>query len=345
MIYDLVVVGNGLAAQAFLFELFSHLNSDVKKYQNFSVAQIFSEEIAPACSLRSTASVSLSGITTGISELGDDLSKSFYLFEKFIQNQNPSGVEKVKQIITFSNEGDQEKLIRRYQKLHPLSSPLFDSSIEGVELDSYLVSPALYADWFNSRLSKEKIDRKKNFLQGLSLDEEGIISCELLGKEQVQAKKIVLCTGAYAKIFSQFYPQTTEFQATHVVAGAYLEKSIALPVPSFFITIDGHNLIYRNCDQALILGSASYKGALTAPDYSELKAIHELFSRSLKLSLGSFNDYKTVVGLRHKGKKRVPIAKALNSEKSVYMINGFYKNGYSLPYLCAERVVAEIFSH
>lgn len=44
MVYDLIVVGNGLAAQTFLFELFRHLKSDVKKSQNFSVAQIFSEE-------------------------------------------------------------------------------------------------------------------------------------------------------------------------------------------------------------------------------------------------------------------------------------------------------------
>jgi hypothetical protein len=59
VIYDLIVVGNGLAAQTFLFELFNQ-HGEVVKSQNFSVAQVAAEGIAPACSLRTTATVSLS---------------------------------------------------------------------------------------------------------------------------------------------------------------------------------------------------------------------------------------------------------------------------------------------
>jgi hypothetical protein len=69
VIYDLIVVGNGIAAQTFLFELFTKL--DVKKRQNFSVAQIYSEDIALSCSLRTTATVSLNGIEEGVSDLGN----------------------------------------------------------------------------------------------------------------------------------------------------------------------------------------------------------------------------------------------------------------------------------
>lgn len=346
MIYDLIVVGNGLAAQAFLFELFSHLKSDVKKYQNFSVAQIFSEEIAPACSLRSTATVSLTGITTGISDLGDDLNKSFYLFEDFVKKHNPLGVEKVKQIVTFTNETHQKKMIRRYKTLYPISSSLLKTPHrEGVELDSYLVDPQAYAQWFNAQISGEKIHQQNNFLKGLAIDEEGLVHCELMDKELLKTKKLVLCTGAYAKIYSHFFDESFELESSQVVPGAYLERSIDLNRPSFYFTIDGHNLIYRSTDQTLILGSVSSYGAFLTPDYAELKKIHRLFAETLNLSLGSFSEFKTVVGLRHKGKKRAQIARALNSSKSVYMINGFYKNGYTLNNLCAQKIVAEIFTH
>lgn len=343
MIYDLIVVGNGLAAQTFLFELFKHLKLDVKQSQNYSVAQVFSEDVAPTCSLRSTASVSLSGIAEGVSELGDDLRKSFHLFEDFFKQENPSGIEKVKQFITYSSDAEKDKLIRRYKKLDTIKSSLFSSDFSGVELDSYIVSPRMYQNWFDEKISAEKIDRKRNFIKSITTDTAGVLTCELMSGEILKAKKIVLCTGAYAKIFSQFYPTTEDFQSTQVVSGGYLEKSIALPTSSFYLTIDGHNLIYRSLDQSLILGSASIKGAFLASDYSELKHIYETVGKFLSFSLGDFNEFKTVVGLRHKASKRRAIARAINNDKSVYMINGFYKNGYSFGHLCAERVVRDIF--
>jgi len=343
VIYDLIVVGNGLAAQTFLFELFRYLKLDVKKSQNYSVAQVFSEDVTPSCSVRSTASVSLSGIAEGVSELGDDLRKSFYLFEGFVNQENPLGVEKVKQFITFSSEAEKEKLLRRYKNLDSIKSSLFKSEFLGVELDSYIVSPPLYRDWFNGKISLENIDRKIGFLKTLTSDAEGLLSCELNNGETLKAKKVVLCTGAYAKIFSQFYAATEEIQATQVVSGAYLQKKIDLPSPSFYLTIDGHNLIYRSMDQTLILGSASMKGAFLASDYAKLNEIFEIVCKLLNFSVGNFSEFKTVVGLRHKAPKRKSISRAINSDKSIYMINGFYKNGYSFGHLCAERVVKDIF--
>lgn len=343
MVYDLIVVGNGLAAQTFLFELFKHLKSDVKKSQNFSVAQIFSEEIAPACSLRSTASVSLNGTEEGISDLGDDLRNSFFLFEDFVKDQGPEGVEAVRQMVTFSNNAEKEKLIRRYKKLNLIKNPLFNFEVLGVELDSYLVSPTTYGNWFNGKISSEKIDQKKNFLKSMTSDPDGSLTCELMNSEKVRAKKVVLCTGAYAKIFSQFYLATEEFHATQTVAGAYLEKTINLSTSSFYITIDRHNLIYRSFDQTLIMGTASRDGAFNISDYAELEDIYKVFCSFVNFSLGSFSSFKTVVGLRHKAQKRRPVARALNDEKTIYMINGFYKNGYSFGHLCAEKIVREIF--
>ncbi|MBC7427004.1 MAG: hypothetical protein H7336_00240, partial [Bacteriovorax sp.] len=60
-IYDLAVIGNGIAAQYFLWNLSGNYgNSGTEsKSQNFSIAHIYSKEIAPPCSLRSSATVSL----------------------------------------------------------------------------------------------------------------------------------------------------------------------------------------------------------------------------------------------------------------------------------------------
>jgi len=86
MTYDILLIGNGLSAKVFLFEL---LHSDEINCQNLAIAQVFCENLAPSCSLRSTASVSLNGIEEGISPLGDLLSKSFDSFVSFNQSYRP----------------------------------------------------------------------------------------------------------------------------------------------------------------------------------------------------------------------------------------------------------------
>lgn len=343
MIYDLIVVGNGIAAQTFLLELFSHLKLDVNKSQNFSIAQLYSEDIAPSCSLRSTASVSLNGIEEGVSELGNDLRKSFYLFEDFFSNHNPAGVEKVKQYVTYSSELERSKMLRRFKNLSKIQNSLFNREIEGVELDSYLVAPKLHSEWFTQKNSLEAIDRKKDFLKTLTQDADGLQTCELMSGQTLKARKVVLCTGAYAKVFSQFHLSTTEIETSQVISGAFLQKTIKLPMPSFYITINRHNLIYRNSDQTLILGSASLSGPFCVGDSAELKKIFQIVSEFLSFSLGSFDEFKVMVGLRHKGVKRLAIAKALNDDKSIYMINGLYKNGFSSALLCSQRILSDIF--
>jgi hypothetical protein len=343
VIYDLIVVGNGLAGQTFLFKMMNHLKLDVNKRQNFSIAQISSPEVTPACSLRSTATVSLNGIDNGVSDLGNELRDSFFLFKDFVSNHRPFGVEEVKQLVTFSHPLEKEKMIRRYKNLNFIKHPLFRTEIEGVELNSFLIDPIVYGDWYNERLALENIDQKKVFLRNITTDEKGLIICELINNEKLKAHKIVLCTGAYAKIFSQHFAVTEELESTQVVAGSFLEKSIELFLPSFYLILDGHHLIYRSQTQTLILGSASLQGAITGADFAELKKIYDLFSTNLNFSLGSFSDFRAVVGLRHKAKQRRPFARALNKEKSVYMINGFYKNGFTLSHLCADVVMRDIF--
>lgn len=340
MIYDLIVVGNGLAAQTFLFELFRKL--DVKKSQNFFVAQIYSEEIAASCSLRSTATVSLNGVEEGVSELGDELRNSFFLFEEFQKKHNPKGVEKITQSITFSSDKEKAKMIRRYKVLRKVSHPVWSEEVEGTELDSYLVEPLLFNSWFNEHLSPHKIVQKKNFLKNFTKNSEGIIECQLLNNEILKTKKLVLCMGAYAKLFSEFFDETHELNNTEMVAGSFLERSVKLSRASFYMTIDENNLIYRSGEQKLIVGSASKTGGLVMADHSELDEVLAMFNERCSFPIGQLSDFKIVTGLRHKGARRRPIARALDPEKNIYMISGFYKNGFTFSHLCAKKVLSEI---
>lgn len=344
MVYDLIVVGNGLAAQTFLFELFAKLND--KQCQNFSVAQIFSEEIAPSCSLRTTATVSLNGIEEDVSDLGNYLRESYFAFIEFNKIHSPAGVELVSRHVTCTNEIHEKKLIRRFKKIAPIKHPFLKKESQGVALDSYLVYPEAYADWFNQKNGTEKITQYKNFLKATTLekagDGSGIINCEMLGGETLKTKKIVFCTGAYAKIYAEYFAETADLATTDVVAGSYLEKSIDLGIPSQYITIDGHTLIYRSLDHTLLIGSSSIKDAVMLGNISELKEIYQLFLDKSTIPLGEFSDFKMITGLRHKTKRRLPMASALNAEKTIYMINGFYKNGFSFSHLFSKKIVAEI---
>lgn len=340
MIYDLIVVGNGLAAQTFLFELFNQ-KSTVIKNQNFSVGQVYSDEISPPCSVRTTATVALSGIEEGISPLGNELRESYFLFEKFFETHKPLGVEKVNQFILHSNAEEKEKLTRRYKTLSPIVADFLREEMTGVEMESYQISPQTFKSWLEEKIGSFEIDRNKNFVRSMELNDLGHVELTLLNGQILTAKKILLATGAYSKIFSSFF-KTSEMDATGVLAGSYLERSVDLQRPSFFITLDGNKCVYRSNEKQLVIGSVSQKGAFESADFEELKSIVKLFKDHLKIDIGEMDDYKMITGLRHKGRQRRPIYKALDSEKKIIMISGFYKNGFTFSHLAAREILKDL---
>jgi hypothetical protein len=340
VVYDLLVVGNGIAAQTFLFELFN--SEDVKKSQNFSVAQVYSEEITPSCSMRSTATVSLNGIEDGVSDLGDELRDSFFLFQNFYHLYSPTGVEKATQAITYSDDLHKAKMIRRFKKLQINTHSPFKESFEGTKLDSYIINPLMYRSWFESQLSQFKIDRYLYFLKSFSKNIDGTFDCQLFNNQVVKTKKILFCSGAFAKLYSEFFGLKDEFINTQIVPGNYLEKKVDLQMPSFYLTIDELNCIYRTQEKTLIIGSSSMRDATAVADLSQLKKILETFNNFCLIPFGEINDFKLITGLRLKGVRRRPMSCALNPEKTIFTINGLYKNGFSFSHLCAKKILREI---
>jgi hypothetical protein len=349
VIYDLIVVGNGIAAQTFLFELFNSqkfASADVNNSQNYSVAQVFSDEISPPCSLKTTSTVALSGIEEDVSPLGNELRSSYFLFEEFVKKHSPIGVRPVVQSIVFTNSVDEAKLIRRYKKLTELNDPLLNGVRMGVQTHAFHITPEELRAWFVDFLNgQSSLKRISQFVRSIEKNEQGNVVCHLLNGENIVAKKIVLATGSYSKIFSHFFhieELPEQMQETEILAGSYLERTVDFNLPSFLISVDGHKCVYRADEKKLVIGSVSENGAFITADLASLEKIISLFNENLSFNIGALSEFKVQTGLRHKGKKRRPIFRAIDAEKKVFMISGMYKNGFTFSHMAAKEILSHL---
>lgn len=342
-IYDLAVIGNGVAAQSFLW----NLSEGESKSQNFSIAHIFSNELAPACTLRSSATVSLNGIDEDVSPLGNDMREAFFLFDELFKKHHPPGVEVVKRTVVSTNEGDTKKLLRRYKTLTTVKHPLIHEEYQGCEYDSYLITPELFSKWLSDNIKIKKTNFP-HFAKDMEKNGE-TFAIKLLNGEVVLAKKVLFATGAFSKIFERFYapPEAESIEVKNTIkAGSFLEREVELGQKSFYLSIDGHLVLYRHnsFEKKLIIGNVTTIGAYEAPDMAGLKKLFETLKALLTFNPGEFSDFKVTTGLRHKAPKRMLIASAIDPERKLFRINGLYKNGFTMSFLAAKRMKDMIFN-
>ncbi len=342
IIYDLVVIGNGIAAQSFLW----NLSTGDSKSQNFSIAHVYSKEIAPPCSLRSSATVSLNGIEEDVSQLGNDMREAFFLFDNLYKNYKPDGVEEVTRTVVSTNENDTKKLTRRYKTLIDVKSDRIKKIYPGAEYSSYIITPEVFSSWLNKQITIKKTEYPFFVRDITKVDDD--FHVKLQNGEVVIAKKILFAIGAFGKLFEKFYspPESESIESKNMIkAGSYLEREINLGDKSFYLSIDGNQVLYRknNFERKLIIGSVTTVGAYEAPDVMALQALITKLKDLLTFDIGNYSDFKVVTGLRHKGPKRLAISEAIDSEKKLFRINGLYKNGYTLGLLAAKRMRDLIF--
>ena len=157
--------------------------------------------------------------------------------------------------------------------------------------------------------------------------------------------------GAYSKIFENFFiPLDADSKEVKnsIKAGSYFEKYCDLGKDSFYLSIDGHQVLYRKnaYESKLIIGSATTMGAFEVPDYQALSLIFNKVKPLLTFDIGEMKDFKVITGLRHKGPKRLLISECLdNEQKSLFRINGLYKNGYTMAFLASKRMLNLIFNN
>lgn len=341
--YDLAVVGNGIAAKMSLFYLAQSLKG-TDKFKDYSILHIYDEKLAPACSFKTTSTVSLNGIKEGVSELGDELREAFFHFCDFYKHYHPPGIYPSKQYLFATSIEGIEKLKLRYSDdLSKISHPLMKRLHQGVVLDSFIIIPEVFLAYLDREISLLNITTNEDFVLNIHESENEVL-IETKSHAHYKAKKLFLGTGAYTKIFQDIF-QREQIESVYfdridkskVVSGSYLLFEGFFHEENFYFTFDDINVVYRKNSKELIIGSTTVEGAYLTPVMHRLFEIYHKVKSELLIEIPRFDLFKIETGLRHKGLKRRPFSALISKEKRVLLMGGLYKNGWSLPFYYGKR--------
>jgi len=333
--YDLTVIGNGIAANLFLIE---HL-----KKAPLKTLQIHSNVLAPPCSLNTTGTVVLDGVRMGVSPLGDLIFKSFEAFKSYYQEHNPPGVDPATFYLLTHGEGreSESEFVRRFGSFEKINCPLKTKEDHtGKAWEGFVITPQLLMNYLEDKKNEFSPTIKNDLVIGIE-NQKGNITIKLLSGESITTKKLLLCTGAYTKLYEAIYPQKEEISKSKILPGSFLEtENIDLGESSFAIQKNRQNLIYNASSKKLILGATQQKTLIQAPDYKKLVEIHQNFSNLLEMDLPPISAFQVKSGLRHKGVRRKPFWGKL--EEEIYGFFSLYKKGLSFPFLAAKELSEEM---
>lgn len=328
--YDLIIIGNGLAANCFLYEL-------GRQKRNLSVLKIHNEKLAPSCSINSTATISLRGVTKGISPLGDEIFDSYQLAESFIKTENPDGVSSSK-FYSLCDKDEEDEYIRRFGSLEQIEKAESLSLKElypGKIWDGYIFDSEKFLSFLQNKTPPHTTISA--MVNSTEITDRGVSVTTLDGATYL-AHKLLICAGAYTKIYESLYPVHEAIKNSQSVPGAYLEKtSVDLGPKSFVVSRGGENLIYIAETKTLKIGATTQKKGIEAPDFAKLNKIYESFQEVIQEELPKFCDFEVRVGLRQKGPKRMPFYGKV--APNVYAFISLYKNGYTFPFLGAKKIL------
>ncbi|MBA2403626.1 MAG: FAD-dependent oxidoreductase [Bdellovibrionales bacterium] len=328
---SLAIIGGGIAGKSLLFAL-------AKSKKNFSHLTVFdSDSFAHTCSLRSTAVVAARGLTSGHSELGDLLIASFNTFSLHVQNDLPDGVFPITQFSAASTKLDQFK--QRYPEGKSSRQFLdlsFNQDLYLAQEPAYLIDPAIYLKWLSDESRHLPLELKNDFVMSVEELPQGIEIKTNNG--HVELFDSVIFAGGASNIFWREGIQD-DLNKVKPVQGSYLEfKHADFGVRSFSLTLDGDNLIYHAHTKKLLLGSTTMPGQLEIAPVSSLQEIYQRLQSHLQTTLPDFATAEIKIGIREKAPKRSPYM--LNQGKR-WWIGGYYKNGYSLGYHWAEKLISK----
>ena len=352
-----VIIGGGISTYVFLDSFLE------KVPKGHRIIHLKGEEMAPSCSLNSTAICCLQGTQKDVSPLGDLLVESYSLASSFFEAEKPDGVVKGKQYNQCELGGKNSVLEyeRRFKKvddlklLGPFANPITPQ--KGKVWDAYFIDPPVYLKWFSKRIKKKAKDRGISFLElydfvtGITNDSKEGILLETHSEAFFKADQLILATGAYSKLMKDFLPKQYQvLEKAKVVSGSYLVfddiDSDIKGDESFCITYKGHNFIYQHWKKRFLIGGttdSNDEGALKAPQVVKLKEMYNVGKEELKLPLPPFEKAVKLVGLRQKGVKRMPFWGPLGKEgDKIHGIFSLYKNGYTFSFKAASDLCSQI---
>lgn len=319
----IAIIGGGIAARSLLYVM-------AKKKLPQKVLVFYSDNFAFPCSLHSTAIVAPRGVSTGLSPLGDTLYEGFLRFSQHVEIDKPKGVLRIPQYTGALTKLENFK--RRYpggEMRKSLGAFRFSEEIYFSEEEAFLIRPAEYMNWLLNEASKTlDIEIVPEFVTEVAGDKIRTIN----GKE-FSADRIIFTSGINNDLWKEFFPGVKNSKS---VQGSYLEfQNANLGADSFSLTLEGDNLVYDALKKSLLIGSTTKESALELAPEKELLRIYQNISSRTGVMLPDFQSGTIRVGLREKASKRE--AYILHADR-YSMMGGFYKNGYRLSLLMAERL-------
>lgn len=317
---DIVIIGAGIAGLVVAKELY-------QKYPDLDILLIDGGDQLPTCSQNSTALVALRGIRPGVSPLGDELHQAFYLAKEYFST-SLSATRLVHYAINTKND-NREKYLKRF------GDTSSEFLIDGIDSRSFLdisKEEAFYIHFEEFKKEVLSFLPAKSYVRDMVKNYQGEQILLLSGKK-IASRVIINCTNTAQSFFNSQ-------ERIKKVQGSFLSWKGSFFEKSFSVSIDGINLIYDQKSQKTILGSSSQEVPHYIPDKAFLRDAYDKITE-VTTQLPPFDEGAIHTGIRAKAPKRRAL---LSQNKNEYIINGLYKNGYSLSFLMSAKLIRKLES-
>lgn len=324
----LVVIGEGVAATAFLFALTQKANVD--KFS--SIIQIAHDDLAPATSLRSTAIAALRGTRPGLSPLGDEIVEMWNYTHPLFARHQWSGLKET----TVHSWVYSDKAERRYGHLEKISESHFSAHKNPRYITTepgWIIEPAT----FLPSVPQPKVEKLKTVMTSLERVGE-MWQVGIMGGIKIEADVVVMATGPWSEWTRELFVGSP-LESMKSTQGSFFQWDNAnYGAKSFVIGLEGMVCVYHADLQRLILGATSVSGDATfIPNMSELNGIRDEFAAHVKIDFPSGKP-EIITGLRAQTKGRRPWAGAIGS--NLYAVGGLYKTGWVTAWPLGDRLAA-----
>lgn len=322
----MAVIGGGMAALALLEEL---------KHENFELDSFDAGELAPGCSAHSTAVVAGYGVRRGLSPHGDDLAHSLELADQFYRQTTIAGVYPTDLWHGAYQLEQQQRFAQRFgdstEQLSAEYSTWFRAPDLACREEAWLIDAPVFLKAWKKELASNPSVR---FFETLIVRQsEGILTSST-GETYGPYEQIIWAIGASGERF-ELLPK----QGSRVSGHALVWESVELGERPFALSVNGKNLIYQAWVKRVYLGGSTDSAGHFAPALKELKTQWESWQDYLTRPLQEqliWERARVMGAVRHKAPRRRLLVDQLNSREIV--VNGLYKNGYSLAFLAATKV-------
>lgn len=323
---DILIIGDGVSARAIQWKLFLSSFSG-------SVLQVYSEDLFPMTSVKSTGLVAYRGMQKGISPLGDVLLEGVEYFFKNIMDTGLMGLERGTLIdICPIDDG---RIQRRYGRSDKLENYKMDMDLNGAgycyaKEDVIFVNPSLFMDsLLNQYDYKSKTGTLVNIADNVATFIDG---------KKIKFNKIVLACGVGLAHLPAL--GIAEERNITEVPGSFYQWNIDLDHESFAIGLGKCNLIYRNSDNVLMLGGTTQNDEIISHDGEALNTIYNEAKKVTGSWLPAKSEANIYSGVRVKGPRRMPLFEEI--QKDVFILGSAYKNGWSQSFYGSSKLIDKL---